>query len=333
MKRKDQKFRFERVERDIPLWDARMLDVVILDMNFGLPNLGHDSLVHAVHESAEIALEGTSLEVRVLSFDIRRLHKIPPFDPDRFGLYVGTGGPGHLDPRNNDGVSEYSEGVAEKIEWEDTLFDLYDRILEDERVALLSFCHSFGLMCRWGGFADPTLRAGTKAPSSGIVRNRLTKEAIAHPWFGRFARELEESPLFRALDSRLFDLIPNGRPMPAGSSYLAFEATPEGDEGEALTMFELARDVSGTMPRVFGANHHPEVVDLAHLEEVLEEKLVSGEVSPEWYEERGEALRRYWNERDVDERVRRTSMYTLLGVLEFHLRRLAHARVGESIAV
>ena len=326
-------FRFQRVEREVPPADPRKLDVVILDMNFGVPNLGHDSLVHAVHESASSALEKTDLEIRVLSFDIRRSAVMPPFDSERFMLYIGTGGPGHLDPRRNDGVSEYSEGIVDRIEWEETLFDLYDRILADDEVALLSYCHSFGLMCRWGGFADPVLREGDKAPSSGIVKNRLSEEAVRHPWFGRFASELQESPLFRALDSRLFDLIPNGKGLPAGGSELAWEATPAGEQGEALTMFELARDPSGTMPRVFGANHHPEVVDLAHLEEVLDEKLDTGEVTPEWYEQRGTALRRYWNEPDVDERVRRTSSFTLLGILEFHLRRMARTQSGESMAV
>ena len=43
-------FRYVRVERpeDVPPRDERAVDVAVLDMNHGWPNLGHDSLVHAI---------------------------------------------------------------------------------------------------------------------------------------------------------------------------------------------------------------------------------------------------------------------------------------------
>ena len=70
-------FRYARVESadQMPAADERCIDVALLDMNDGWPNLGHDSLVHAVMDSAcdlIPALEGTGLRVRVLSYDVRR---------------------------------------------------------------------------------------------------------------------------------------------------------------------------------------------------------------------------------------------------------------------
>ena len=108
---------YVRVEHaaDVPAADPRTLDVAVLDMNHGWPNLGHDSLVHAVQDAAcDVlpALEAGGLSVRVLSFDVRRGGVVPE-PPPRYALYVGTGGPGHLDPHLNDGVSAGSQGLVE----------------------------------------------------------------------------------------------------------------------------------------------------------------------------------------------------------------------------
>ena len=75
-------FEYVRVERpeDVPAADPRAIDVAVLDMNHGWPNLGHDSLVHAIMDaSCETieALEEAGLRVRVLSFDVRRSGVLP----------------------------------------------------------------------------------------------------------------------------------------------------------------------------------------------------------------------------------------------------------------
>ncbi|HSD67074.1 MAG TPA: hypothetical protein VLF95_10255, partial [Vicinamibacteria bacterium] len=97
-------FEYARVERpaDVPAADPRAIDVAVLDMNHGWPNLGHDSLVHAVMDASCEAievLEEVGLRVRVLSFDVRRSGVLPEGPGPRYALYVGTGGPGHIDPR------------------------------------------------------------------------------------------------------------------------------------------------------------------------------------------------------------------------------------------
>lgn len=325
-------FRYTRVtsRRELPPADAGIVDVVLLDMNFGLPNLGHDSLVHAIHESAQPLEKELGLELRILSFDVRRSAFLPDTDLDRFRLFVGTGGPGHLDPRRNTGVEEWCEGVCETADWEEPLFELFDRIRADDRMALIGFCHSFGIICRWAGIGEPVLRGPSKGKSQGIVMYRLTDAALEHPWFARFSSELVDAPNFRVLDSRLFDLFPSG-PLPEGALLLATEQTSPSDEQPAMTMVELERHPDGLMPRILGANHHPEVVDLHHLEEVLDEKLERGEITEQWHNERGSLLRSFWNEPDTDERMRRTSRYTLLEPVQFHIRNAMLERLENKV--
>lgn len=325
-------FRYTHVgsRQDLPPADAGVVDVVLLDMNFGLPNLGHDSLVHAIRESAQPLEKEFGLELRILSFDVRRSGFLPDADSDRFRLFVGTGGPGHLDPRRNTGIEEWCEGISETADWEEPLFELFDHIRDDDRSALIGFCHSFGIICRWAGIAEPVLRGPSKGKSQGIVAYRLTDAALEHPWFSRFASELVDAPNFRVLDSRLFDLFPIG-PLPEGATILATEqAVPPGEQ-PGMTMVELARHHDGVMPRILGANHHPEVVDLHHLEEVLDEKLEKGEITEQWHQERGSSLRSFWREPDTDERMRRTSRYTLLEPVRFHIRNAMLDRIGQKM--
>ncbi len=330
-------YRYVRVERadDLPPPLASAVDVAILDMNHGWPNLGHDSLVHAVQDAVCDLLPGlerVGLVVRALSFDVRRGLVIPDAPGGRFALYLGTGGPGELDPRLNDGVSPGSQGVDEDPSWEPRLFALFDAIAADREAALIAVCHTFGVMCRWAGAADAVLRGPEKGgKSSGILENLLTPEAQRHPWFRRFAQELPEHRRLRVVDNRLFDLIPE--PLPAGMTPIAFETRGVGGPaGDALTMLEFARDAGGMMPRVFGVNHHPEIVDRGRQMLILRQKLERGEVTQAWCDERIEILTRTYPDENSDLRLRLTSDYTLLAPLRFHLERQIRRR-AESLGL
>jgi len=326
-------FEYVRVERpeDLPPADPRIVDIAVLDMNHGWPNLGHDSLVHALLDDACELLpiaEETGVRVRALSFDVRRSGMIPEPPGGRFSLYLGTGGPGHIDPYQNDGVSAISQGIREDPSWQAPLFRLFDRILADESAALLAVCHTFGVLCHWSGLARPVLRGPEKGgKSTGVLENVLTAEACDHPWFRLFCERLGPGERLRILDNRLFDLIPSGPTFPAGAVPIAWETQGVGGPpGDALTMLELARDRGGVMPRVFGVNHHPEIVDRARQLVILEQKLERGEVSAQWVEERLEALTRTLPGEDSDFRLQRTSDYTLLQPLRFHLWRQVRLR-------
>jgi hypothetical protein len=300
-------FEYARVNGSVPAPRADRIDVALLDMNHLWPNLGHDALVHLVLEAAhELREELGEKKVRVLSFDVRYRNQVPL--PGRFRVHIGTGGPGHLDPRLNDGATEWSQGVKETGEWEAPLFHLFDEILGDESAAMLAVCHSFGLVCRWSGIAKPVLRV---EKSSGLRINRLSREAMQHPWFEQFARDLPDHQHFHVVDNRLFDLILEDarKTMP-----IAFEAAGS----SALTMVELARDPSGEMPRFLAFNHHPEIVDREHVLRVLDAKRAHGEVDDKWYEERVATMLELFGEKERLSRL--TSHYTLVEPLRFHLR-------------
>jgi hypothetical protein len=300
-------FEYVRTDGGVPAADPRIVDVALLDMNHSWPNVGHDSIVHALLECAE-SLAAPDVKVRVLSYDVRRRNALPDLAGDRFSLYIGTGGPGHLDPRLNDGVSEFAQGIRDTVAWEAPLFRLFDSIVAHPTAVLMGVCHTFGLMCRWSGAAHPELR---EEKSSGMPVNVLSPAAADHPWFSRFADELPDHRHFRVVDNRLFDLVLDG----AGVTPIAFENEHSG----TVTMAEFAR--SGDMPRVWGVNHHPEIIDRDHLLAVLREKRAHGEVTQQWYEERSHTLE---NEMigGAETQSRLTSEYTFLGVLRHHLQRL-----------
>lgn len=313
-------FEYVRSADSIPSEDARRIDVALLDMNHAWPNIGHDALVHAVREAAEGVrpdLLESGIKIRVISFDVRLKMRLPPSPNGRFQLYIGTGGPGHLDPRLNDGVQEWSQGIHEDPSWEAPLFRLYDDILASPTAALIAVCHSFGLLCRWSGAASPVLRA---EKSSGIPLNALSDEARVHPWFRHFAAALSDHEHFRVVDNRLFDLLSSGdRPV----TPLAWES-----EGSAvLTMAEFARDQEVDMPRVLGVNHHPEVIDREHLMVVLDEKRAHGEVTQQWYNERAHTVATQMRG-EVERESRMTSFYTLLAPLRHHVAKLTRDRIS-----
>jgi hypothetical protein len=294
------------------------IDVALLDMNHSWPNVGHDSLVTVVYKAA-VALQGEleagGMKVRVLSYDVRRRNAIPASPNGRFQIYLGTGGPGHLDPRLNDGKHEWSQGVDESESWEAPLFHLFDDILADRNAAMIAVCHSFGLVCRWSHVAAPVLR---EEKSSGMPLNRLSREAMQHPWFAQFARELPDHQHFRVVDNRLFDLILD---RPGKSIPIAFEAAGS----TALTMVELARDTTGEMPRFIGVNHHPEIIDRDHIMQVLDQKRAHGEVTDQWYDERAITMRDLFRgERERQSRL--TSRYTLIEPLRHQLARVVRER-------
>jgi len=326
-------YAYVRAERraDIPPADPRCVDVAVLDMNHGWPNLGHDSLVHAVMDvvcDLVPFLEQAGMKVRVISHEIRRGHVVPEPPGGRFTLYVGSGGPGHPDARSNDGASEGSQGICEDAAWEPRVFELFDRILADEHAALLAVCHTYEVMCRWSGVASPALRGAEKGgKSTGILDNLLTPEAAAHPWFGRFAEELPDGQRLRVVENRLFDLLPTAPDYPPGVVPIGNETLGVGGpRGDAVTMLEFARDRAGVMPRVFGSNHHPEIVDRGRQLLLLRQKRARGEVTDAWCAERVEILTRTYPDENSDQRLHVTSDYTLLGPVRFHLLRAVRER-------
>ena len=325
-------FSYTRIDdnNDIPAACDGMIDVALLDMNHLWPNVGHDAIVLLVRRLADSMrdqLDQKSLVVRLLSYDVRRGSRLPDPPNGRFSLYLGTGGPGHLDPRANDGLSAASQGIAEDPSWEPRLFKLFDDIAAKNRASLFAVCHTFGILCRWSGVARAILRGEEKGgKSSGIVENVLDPEGLTHPWFSRFSAELSDRRHHKILDNRLFDLRPEMGKFPQGITALAWDSDPDQDN-RGVTMIEFARDSEGDMPRMFAVNHHPEIIDLPHTMNVLNRKLARGEVSQEWYDERAKVFEaQYGSDDDLVNQLRLTSHYTFVAPIEFQLRRLVTER-------
>ena len=272
----------------LPPRDERAIEVAVRDMNCGYANVGHDAIVAIVRDCAralEPELERTGRRVRVLSYPVRDGLAVPDHALGRHRLYVGTGGPGHLDPREN-----ASEGGVERVRedpsWEAPLWKLFDAIAADENAALYGVCHTFGLVCRWAGIAEPALRGPEKGgPMSGVGTNVLTPQALAHPWFAQLAA-FAEGDAVPVLDSRYYDLLPSGA-MRAGATPIAFESAPSPER--ALTMLEIARDPGG-MPRFFAVNSHPEIGAHERVAELLQRMLASGKIDRAVFEARSAML-------------------------------------------
>ncbi len=317
-------FSYHRVEpgESLPKPEDGVCDIAVLDMHHGWPNLGHNSIVQAVREAAcdfEHLIRKAHLKVRVFSFDVRRAGLLPEPPGGRFALYLGTGGPGHIDPHKNDGVTAFSQGVKEDPSWETRAFGLFDQILADPDASLVAVCHSFGVLCRWSGIAAPVERGQEKGgKSAGIVENALSEGAEHHPWFSGFVRNTGTSR-FQAIDSRLFDLIPD----PAAVlkvAPLSFETlSSDGSVGDAMTGVEFARDPSGTMPRMFGVNHHPEIMDAGRQKLIADNLWERGEVTRAWYDERMEVLAKGHRDPELAQQLAITTGFTFVWPLRFHL--------------
>jgi len=319
---------YARVDRpgDEPPPVRSLVDVAVLDMHHGFANLGHASVVErlmrAGQEERKRLGEGAP-GLRVVSYDVRRGCAVPS-SAARFALVVGTGGPGALDPRQNDGVSPHAQGIHEDPAWEPILWRFFDGVLAGGATALFGICHTFGLLARWSGFGDAVLRPKEKGKSAGVVTNVLTEAARAHPWFAGLHRASAGGRI-QVLDSRLFDILPSGG---GAATVLGWEATPEGERGEAVTMVELARFADGR-PRVWAVNHHPEIGDAGEQRARLGRIAASRQLSEEWLRERLLALEAWDSSEGTQRRLQMTSSFTFDGpVREVLARALAARRDG-----
>jgi len=295
-----------------------LLDVAVLDMHHGFANLGHASVVDRLMRIAQEErrrLGAGTPGVRVVSYDVR-LGGAVPSAASRFALVAGTGGPGALDPRENDGVSPYAQGIREDPSWEAPLWRFFDAVRKDPATALLGICHTFGLLARWAGFGAAVARSPEKGKSAGVVTNLLTEEARSHAWF-RGLYHASAGGRIQVLDSRLFDILPTGA---GGVELLSHESTPAGDRGEALTMAELEHFGDGT-PRIWAVNHHPEIGDAGEQKARLLRIAASRQLSEAWLGERLVALEA-WNASEASERrLQMTSSYTFEGPVRAILSR------------
>ena len=320
-------FTYGRVLRrdDAPAPDRETIDVAVLDMNHGWPNLGHAAVIRSMRQvvcDLRGPLADAGLRVRVTSYDVRREAGAPRLDDEAGLLCLGTGGPGHLDPRRNDGCDPGSQGIAENPAWEPEVFGFFDTLRAHPEGVLLGICHSFGIMCRWLGVADAHLRGPEKGgKSAGIMENALTGAARTHPWFGFLSAQAGDAQRIAVLDSRLYDLLPTG-PLPASMTAIGYETLGVGGPvGPALTMLEVERSPADGVPRVLGVNHHPEIVNRPRQLALLRRRHAAGKIDDRWYEERRRTLMETLDDRAGEQQLALTSSFSLHGPLRYHLLR------------
>jgi len=230
-------FEHLRASNGVPAPAAGRIDVALLEA-------GADSspacaaMAAAVETVAtelelELGLSGTSL--RLVSFAVAGRGEVP--EPGRFRLYLGAGEPAEGEAAGD----ALSEGTP--------LAHLLDSILGDANAAMLATGETFELVCRWAGVAAPSRRSET---GRGTPLDRLSREAMQHPWFVQFAHELPDHQHFHVVDDRMSDVILDdaGKTVP-----IAFEAAGP----TALTMLEIARSEDGAMPRFLAMSHHPQL--------------------------------------------------------------------------
>jgi hypothetical protein len=289
----------------VPAADPACIDVALLDMNAGFANVGHDAILAIVRDAAVALheeLEAQGRRIRVFSYAVRDKLAVPDHDSGRHTIYLGTGGPGHLDPRRNNAEGGTLE-IVEDPAWEAPLFRLFDAIAGDPKAAFFGVCHSFGLICRWSGAAEPVVRGPEKGGArSGVGTNVLTPEALSHPYFSQLAQLQNAQGGVPVLDSRYYDLRPLS-PAPPGIVPIAFESAQLGSgAGDALTMLEVARDPDGR-PRFFAVNNHPEIGAPERIAAILQRLLDSGAMTLEVYKQRVRILPVLRDDRS-DERLR-----------------------------
>jgi len=80
------------------------------------------------------------------------------------------------------------------------------------------------------------------------------------------------------------------------------------------------------MPRVFGVNHHPEIVNRPRQLTILKKRLERGSVNGEWYAERAKAMTEIIGGERGDQWLHLTSSFLFFGPLRFHLYRQIRLR-------
>ena len=289
---------YARVERDgdLPPADPAIVDVAVLDMHHGWPNLGHDAIVHAVQNAVcdlQPALQDAGLRVRVISYDVRRGHA--GARAARRPARASTSAPAGRAISIRAGTtasSPGSQGIGEDPAGSRRSSRCSTRIRADRDAALLAVCHTFGVMCRWLGVADAVLRGprrAARAPASSRTCSRPTRRTIPGSAASRASCRRRRLPDPRQPPLRPH---PDRRPLAAGVAALGHETRGVGGpRGDALTMIEVARDRDRrTMPRILGVNHHPEIVNRAAPAHDPAEADGARRGDAGWYAERAAAL-------------------------------------------
>lgn len=197
------------------------IQVAILDMNNGNPNMGIDCLIDIILKWGRQKNKAIQYQV----FDVRKKGEIPSLE---FDIYLSSGGPGSpLDSCHD--------------QWDQNYTKWLDEILASNKLVLL-ICHSFQIACRHFNLGNVCLR---KSRQIGVLPVHCIKENSLF--------EGLQDP-FYALESRSYQIIePHDENLKnKGAKIIALEKhRPE---------VPLERAVMGIQfsPYMYGVQFHPE---------------------------------------------------------------------------
>jgi homoserine O-succinyltransferase len=197
------------------------IQVAILDMNDGNPNMGIDCLIDIITRWGDQKNKAIQYQV----FDVRKKGEIPSLD---FDIYLSSGGPG-------------SPIESSQEQWDQAYTLWLDKILASNKLVLL-ICHSFQIACRHFNIGNVCLR---KSKQIGVLPVHFIED---NPLF-----EGLQDP-FYALESRSYQIIePHDENLKKiGAKIIALEKhRPEVPLERALMGIQFS-------PYMYGVQFHPE---------------------------------------------------------------------------
>ena len=288
---------YARVERagDLPPAEPDVIDVALLDMHHGWPNLGHDALVHAVQNAV------CDLQTAWLPPDCGSACSPTTCGgatdpgaargPSRHLRRHGRAGP----PRSamNDGRVARLAGHREDPRWEAPLFGLFDRIRADERRraarGLPHLRRHVPLAGRRRGRPARRRTRAARARASSRTCSRTRPQSTRGSGGSRASCPISGACACSTTVSTTSSRGPAR--CRTASTIIAHETLGVGGpRGEALTMVEFARDADGVMPRDLRREPPSRDREPAQAADDPAQALERGEVTPEWYAERVAAL-------------------------------------------
>ena len=126
---------------DLPPAHPRVIDVPVLDMNHGWPNLGHDSIVHAVHGRGLRPPRRSFVEVgltRPRALVRRAAHRHDPGGAAAATPSTSAPAGPATSIRRRTTAARAARASARTPSWEPPLFELFDAIRAHEDAALVS---------------------------------------------------------------------------------------------------------------------------------------------------------------------------------------------------
>lgn len=239
------------------------IQVAILDMNDGNPNMGIDCLI-------EIIVNWGNQKNKVIQyqiFDVRQKGEIPSLE---FDIYLSSGGPG-------------SPLDSSQYQWDQKYTQWLDKIVASNKLVLL-ICHSFQIACRHFNFGNVCLR---KSKQIGVLPVHLIEdnplfEGLQDPFYALESRSYQiiepHDENLKNMGAKIIALEKHRPEVPLERAVMGIQFSPfmygvqfhpEGDPKKLIPYFNRS-DVKDMMLSEFGISKWQQTLDLIESPETLQ---------------------------------------------------------------